>query len=166
MRGRTVLWWLLGVVFAVTLAVVVGQRLSAQAMAIVIGILAGVAASIPTSLVVVWVTSRLALPREVYDAPRRPEPRERPIVVMQAPPAPPGYTAAQGYASSSPGYAAPNAAGGQYAAPGYAAPQGFNSGGFGGQPQVLPPRRFTVVGGGRVLEVDEDEDLEDSPWTP
>jgi len=159
MRGRTVLWWLLGVVFAVTLAVVVGQRLSAQAMAIVIGILAGVAASIPTSLVVVWVTSRLALPREVYDAPRRPEPRERPIVVMQAPPAPPNYGAA-------PGYAAPNAAGGQYAAPGYAAPPGFSSGGFGGQPQVLPPRRFTVVGGGRVLEVDEDEEVEDSPWTP
>lgn len=152
MRGRTVLWWLLGVVFAVTLAVVVGQRLSAQAMAIVIGIIAGIAASIPTSLVVVWVTSRLALPREMYAAPRRPEPRERPIVVMQAPPAP-NYAAA-------PGYAAP-ANGGQYAA------QGFSSGGYGGQPQVLPPRRFTVVGGGRVLEVDdEDEELEAGPWTP
>jgi hypothetical protein len=106
MRGRTFLWWILGLVFAVTLAVVVGQRLSAQAMAIVIGIIAGIAASIPTSLVVVWLTSRLTLPRGTYEAPPRPEPRERPIVVMQAPPAAPAYSAPQGYASS-PGYAAP-----------------------------------------------------------
>jgi hypothetical protein len=145
MRGRTILAWMLGLVFVVTLAVVVGQRLSAQAMAVVIGILAGIAASIPTSLFVVWVTSRLALPRGGYDAPPRPEPRERPIVVMQAPPPAPAYRPGNGYG-------APNA-------------DGYNNGSYSGQPQVLPPRRFTVVGGGPVLEPDEDDDEQEAgPW--
>lgn len=151
MRGRTLLWWVLGLVFAVTLAVVVGQRLSAQAMAIVIGIIAGIAASIPTSLVVVWLTSRLALPRGAFEAPPA-APRERPIVVMQAPPAP--------------AYASAPSNTGQYAPPGYASPPGYANGGYGGQPQVLPPRRFTVVGGGRVFTTDADEaEQEDDPWT-
>ena len=158
MRGRTFLWWVVGLVFAVTLAVVVGQRLSAQAMAIVIGIIAGVAASIPTSLVVVWLTARLTLPRGTYEAPPRPEPRERPIVVMQASPAAPAYSAPQGYAAS-PGYAAPQ---------GYAAAPGYSQAGYGGQAQVLPPRRFTVVGGGRALDpdLDEAEQEDEQPWTP
>ena len=46
------------VVFAVTLAVMVGKRMSADAMAIVIGVICGVLASIPTSLLVVWATGR------------------------------------------------------------------------------------------------------------
>jgi|GEM_PF-1091054 len=162
MRGRTVVWWTLGLAFAITLAVVVGQRLSAQAMAVVIGIIAGVAASIPTSLLVVWVTSRLTLPRAAFEAPLRAEPRERQIVVMQAPPAP-------AYAGPN-GYAAP-AGGGGYAQAAYPA------NGYGGQP-ALPPRRFTVVGGGyaggyadgradgRALAGDEDEGFEeDGAWT-
>jgi len=41
-------------VFAAVLAVVVGKRMSAEAMAVVIGVVCGVAASIPTSLLVVW----------------------------------------------------------------------------------------------------------------
>ena len=151
MRGRTFLWWILGLVFAVTLAVVVGQRLSAQAMAIVIGIIAGIAASIPTSLVVVWLTARLTLPRGAFEAPVRVEPRERPIVVMQAPPAP-AYGAPNGYAPTQ----------------GYAAPSGYNQAGYGGPPPAfdLPPRRFTVVGGGRVIATDDEAEPEDEPWTP
>jgi len=46
MRGRLT-WLLFGVVFSVTLALIVGQRLSAESMAVVIGVIAGVAASIP-----------------------------------------------------------------------------------------------------------------------
>lgn len=41
--------------FAVSLALVIGVRLSPDAMAVIIGIVAGVLASIPTSVVLVWV---------------------------------------------------------------------------------------------------------------
>ncbi|MCC7358530.1 MAG: hypothetical protein IT317_03585 [Anaerolineales bacterium] len=155
MRGRTLLIWVLGLAFAVTLAVVVGQRLSAQAMAIVIGIIAGVAASIPTSLLVVWATARLSLPRAGYAVPR-PAPRERPIVVMQAPPAP-AYSPPSGYAPNGEAGAPGVSAGGGYA------PAGYAQAGYG----PLPPRRFTVVGGGRVLDADEIEaQEEDEAWMP
>jgi hypothetical protein len=46
------------VAFAVTLAVVVGNRMSTDAMAVVIGIVCGVGASIPTSLLIMAVSSR------------------------------------------------------------------------------------------------------------
>jgi hypothetical protein len=46
------------IVFVVTLAVVVGQRMSSDAMAVVVGIICGVAASVPTSLLIVFVTGR------------------------------------------------------------------------------------------------------------
>jgi hypothetical protein len=46
------------IAFAVTLAVVVGNRMSTDAMAVVIGILCGVGASIPTSLLIMAVASR------------------------------------------------------------------------------------------------------------
>jgi len=47
--------FLMGVIFAVTLAVVVGTRMSADAMAVVVGIVCGVLASIPTTILLVWV---------------------------------------------------------------------------------------------------------------
>lgn len=73
---------LLVVVFAVTLAVVVGARLSSDAIAVLVGVIAGVAASIPTALLLMAVTRR----RE----PRRPEPYEEqqrmnPPVIVVAP---------------------------------------------------------------------------------
>ena len=46
------------IAFTVTLAVVVGNRMSTDAMAVVIGIVCGVGASIPTSLLIMAVTSR------------------------------------------------------------------------------------------------------------
>ncbi len=49
---------LLAVAFTVTMAAVVGQRLSEQAMSVLAGAACGVAASIPTSLLVVWVSRR------------------------------------------------------------------------------------------------------------
>jgi len=49
---------LLAAVFTMTLAVVVGNRLSDQALAVLAGAVCGVAAAIPTSLLIVAVTRR------------------------------------------------------------------------------------------------------------
>jgi len=46
------------IVFAVTLAVIIGKRMSTDAMAVVIGVACGVMASIPTSLLILAVTNR------------------------------------------------------------------------------------------------------------
>ena len=47
--------FVVGVVFAVALAVVVGTRISPDAMAVIIGIICGILASVPTSVILVWV---------------------------------------------------------------------------------------------------------------
>ncbi len=71
--------------FGLTLAVVVGQRLSDQAMAVLAGSVCGVAASIPPSLLIIWVTRRKQEPRMPYAGPYPP------VVVVQPPTAyPPG----------------------------------------------------------------------------
>ncbi|GAF73842.1 unnamed protein product, partial [marine sediment metagenome] len=44
--------------FAVTLAVIIGQRMSTDAMAVVVGVACGVLASIPTSLLILAVSGR------------------------------------------------------------------------------------------------------------
>jgi hypothetical protein len=46
------------VAFAVGLAVVIGNRMSADAMAVVVGVVCGVMASVPTSLLLVWALGR------------------------------------------------------------------------------------------------------------
>jgi len=46
---------IVGVTFVVTLAIVIGWRMSPDAMAVVVGIVCGVLASIPTSTLLVWV---------------------------------------------------------------------------------------------------------------
>jgi hypothetical protein len=48
----------LGLAFTATLAVVVGKQMSTEAMAVVIGVVCGVAASIPTSIVLLVVLTR------------------------------------------------------------------------------------------------------------
>ena len=93
---------LLGLVaFAVSLAIVVGQRMSAEAMAVIIGVVAGVSASIPTSLIVVWFALRLRAPEpQPVEArvmtEREPRPAE-PRIVVVAPPAPQPSYAPSGY---------------------------------------------------------------------
>jgi hypothetical protein len=47
--------FLAGITFAVTLAVVMGTRMSADATAVVVGIVCGVLASVPTTIMLVWV---------------------------------------------------------------------------------------------------------------
>ncbi|HSR33482.1 MAG TPA: hypothetical protein VLY63_23190 [Anaerolineae bacterium] len=56
--GASRICLLLGLVFAVTLAVVVGKRMSAEAMAVVIGVVCGIAAGIPTSVLLLLAISR------------------------------------------------------------------------------------------------------------
>ncbi len=52
-------WLILGLLaFGVTLAVIIGQRMSTDAMAVVIGVAVGVAASVPTSLLLVALLRR------------------------------------------------------------------------------------------------------------
>ena len=46
------------IAFAVTLAVIIGQRMSTDAMAVVVGVACGVVASIPTSLLILAVSNR------------------------------------------------------------------------------------------------------------
>ncbi|HEY66483.1 MAG TPA: hypothetical protein G4O02_18180 [Caldilineae bacterium] len=46
------------VLFVITLAVVIGQRMSTDAMAVVIGVIFGVVASIPTSLLIMAASRR------------------------------------------------------------------------------------------------------------
>ena len=49
---------IVGLVFGVTLAVVVGSRMSAEAMAVVVGVVCGVAAGIPTSALLLLAMGR------------------------------------------------------------------------------------------------------------
>lgn len=49
---------LVGAAFAVALAVMIGSRMSADAMGVLVGVVCGVLASVPTSLVLVWALVR------------------------------------------------------------------------------------------------------------
>ena len=137
-------WTLLamGMAFSVALAVVVGHRLSGEAMAVVIGVMAGVVASIPTSLIVVWFASRPRVTRMPMDMPARPAPEPR-ILLMPAPQSAPAMTRLAAYGAQS------------YAGYAQAAPQ---PGQYAPEP-VLVARHFTVIGGS---EMPGDIELADS----
>ena len=71
--------------FAITLAAVIGNRLSDQALAVLAGAVCGVGAAIPTSLLIVAVTRRQDnghRQRGVYQQPHPPYP---PVVVVTPP---------------------------------------------------------------------------------
>ena len=112
--------------FVITLALIIGWRLSDQAMAVIIGVVAGVAASVPTSLLVVWVAlqNRTALERVVTSA-ATPAAPPQVIVVHATPPAPPAHPSQRSLTVFHP-YAAPE-------------PTAFN-----GLP--VGPRQFTIMG--------------------
>lgn len=110
----------------VALAVVIGQRMSTDAMAVAIGVVFGVAASIPTSLLIVAATRGR---RE--EPPRYSQPDFRPPA--QPPPqiyivSPNGATQQQPWFNGTPQFPAP--------------PVGYGSS-YGG-----PQRRYTLIGGG------------------
>ena len=74
------------VAFAVTLAAVLGQRLSDQAISILAGAVCGVGASIPTSLLIIWV-SRKQQQQEAAQSNRQMQQGVYPPVVVVQPPA-------------------------------------------------------------------------------
>jgi hypothetical protein len=69
--------------FVVALAVVVGQRMDAQALAVVVGVVAGVVAGLPTAMLVLLALSRRD--RQRGDAYPQPPPAavSPPVVVIQ-----------------------------------------------------------------------------------
>ncbi|MBI4788732.1 MAG: hypothetical protein HY782_17005 [Chloroflexi bacterium] len=80
---------LVGIAFAATFAVVVGNRLSDEAMAVVVGAICGISASIPVSIGFVIAASRHwgrddrggDAPGRGYDEPRP----QQPIIVLAPP---------------------------------------------------------------------------------
>ncbi len=121
------------IAFSVTLAAIVGQRLSAEAMAVVVGVLAGVAASIPTSLIVVWIAARptTADRSTAAPAPEAESPNPPRVIVVQP------QSTAQPMPGQPYGYTYPPLAQHSFALPYPAAPFA-----------PLPSQRtFTVIGG-------------------
>ncbi|MBU0493848.1 MAG: hypothetical protein KKA73_26705 [Chloroflexi bacterium] len=95
------------ILFAVALAVVVGQRLSVEAMSVVVGVVCGVAASVPVSLSLLFVLNRWPMAGGHRSSeemvPRRDAP---PVVVLNAGPVQPwpalGYNNAPAWPMSRP----------------------------------------------------------------
>ena len=111
-----------GIMFASVLAYVVGVRLSESAMAVVVGVVFGVAASVPTSLILALILRRADSGRE---SARTSEVQQPTIIV--APPA--GYyPQTQSWAGTPSGH--------MYLPPLYDEPEA----------QGRSPRRFRVVG--------------------
>ncbi len=102
-----------GMAFAVALAVIIGNRLSNEAMAVVVGAVCGISASIPVSLALVIAVSknwgRAEAPRDAPDgagydyATHRYAPPPPQILVVSPPPAPAPYGFPQNPYSLPPG---------------------------------------------------------------
>ena len=134
--------------FSITLALVIGQRLSGEAMAVLLGVIAGVGASIPISLIVVWLALRTTQPttRTAETSPPTPPTNrsgtgpDRFVVVQPPPQQSTGYTAI--------------AATSQRSAP--QSPYLQNQ---------FAPRQFTVIGGATEIEESSQVMLEDLAWS-
>ncbi|MFQ5595491.1 MAG: hypothetical protein ACE5HA_15190 [Anaerolineae bacterium] len=68
------------IAFTVTLSVVVGSRLSSEAMAVVVGTVCGVLAGIPTSVLLLVVVRRLR--EEPTQQPQQRQPAYPPVIVI------------------------------------------------------------------------------------
>ena len=83
--------------FAVTLAVIIGNRLSNEALAVLAGAVCGVGAAIPTSLLIIAIMRRRDKPSEEWSEPRQPHPQQGyypPVIVVSPSSAqqqPPGW---------------------------------------------------------------------------
>ena len=116
----------LGLVFVVALAVVVGKQMSTEAMAVVIGIVCGVAAGIPTSILLLIALTRRDRQRAEEAERQTRQANYPPVVVIQGgmpqaipPMSPMGYWPAQA-------------------------------------PAARTTRQFHIVGGDELLSGDED----------
>ena len=115
--------------FAISMGITIGQRLSSEAMAMMMGFIVGVAASVPTCYAVVWAMTRnLTVPPPAPPAP----PPETRVVVVSAPP------------NSAPTNASPT----PQPSPVYNAASPFISPHATPIQQIAnPQRKFTVIGG-------------------
>ena len=86
-RGLRQIIVLLALAFVVTLGVVVGTRMSSDAIAVLVGVIAGGAASIPCALLLVVVTQRRERKEEddFYEEPRYEPSRAAPPVIVVTP---------------------------------------------------------------------------------
>ncbi len=73
----------LGLIFAITLAIVIGKRMSTEALAVVVGVVCGVAASIPTSLLLLVAISRRERQNAEEAWRRAGQGNQPPVVVIQ-----------------------------------------------------------------------------------
>jgi hypothetical protein len=74
---------LLALVFAVTLGIVVAKQMSAEAMAVVIGVGCGVLSGIPTSMLMLAVMTQRNRPRQVEGVHNGNQSTSPPVVVIQ-----------------------------------------------------------------------------------
>ncbi len=81
-----------GALFPITLALILGLRMSADAMAVIIGIIFGLLASVPTSLMLVWTLRQRDKQIEAQLQGRSPG-HYPPVVVVNGQPAGNGYQA-------------------------------------------------------------------------
>jgi hypothetical protein len=84
MRPQAFLYLCL-LVFVATLALIIGWRLPAETRMVTLGVLAGVVASVPTSLLVAWLTTRVLLERHRPAPPPAPPAAEPPRLVVVPP---------------------------------------------------------------------------------
>lgn len=72
--------------FAIALGVVTGNRLSSEAMAVVVGVVCGVLASIPMSIMILLLTRRMSKPARSSEAsmPGQYGPSYPPVIVVQS----------------------------------------------------------------------------------
>jgi hypothetical protein len=91
--------------FAVTLAVIIGMRLSAESMAVVLGVVCGVAAGIPMSLLMLLVSGRREnLPEKANDGLNDRRAAYPPVVVIQGGTAQPNQLVPPYYPSAAMAY--------------------------------------------------------------
>jgi hypothetical protein len=71
----------IGVAFAITLAVIFGTRISPDALAVIVGVILGIAASVPTTLLVIFILTR----RQGLQSGIQPQtPSQPPVVIINA----------------------------------------------------------------------------------
>ncbi len=112
--------------FAISMGITIGQRLSSEAMAMMMGFIMGVAASVPTCYAMAWAMTRN------LTVPPPPPPPETRVVVVSAPP-----NAAPTNASPTPQPSPIYNSASSFISP-HATPI---------QQIVNPQRKFTVIGG-------------------
>lgn len=84
-RKPKAFWGFVALTFAVTLAVIIGNRLSDEALAVLAGAVCGVGAAIPTSLLIIAIMRRRDRPSEEWNEPRQPHPQQGyypPVIVV------------------------------------------------------------------------------------